>query len=41
MADPTSAPTAQLHVSCTVNGEAIEADIDARTNLADFLREEP
>jgi carbon-monoxide dehydrogenase small subunit len=32
-------PTTALHVTCTVNGEHVDADVEARTNLADFLRE--
>ena len=33
-------PTTELSLRCTVNGEAVEHDIDVRTNLADFIRED-
>jgi len=33
-------PTTRLSLSLTVNGEAVTADIEARTNLADFLRDQ-
>ncbi len=33
-------PTTRLPLSLTVNGEAVTADVDARTNLADFLRDQ-
>ncbi len=33
-------PTTRLSLSLTVNDEVVNADVDARTNLADFLRDQ-
>lgn len=35
-----SEPMTRLPLSLTVNGEAVTAEVDARTNLADFLRDD-
>jgi carbon-monoxide dehydrogenase small subunit len=37
---PTSPPAEHLRLRLTVNGEAIEREVEARRSLADFLREE-
>ena len=33
-------PTTRVPLSCTVNGETVTVEVDARTNLADFVRDD-
>jgi aerobic-type carbon monoxide dehydrogenase small subunit (CoxS/CutS family) len=40
MVHPTSLPMSKKHVLLTVNGKKVEADIESRMTLAEFLREE-
>lgn len=36
----TPEPTTNLNVSCTVNGDVVNNQVDVRTSLADFIRED-
>src|SRR5512136_3396189 len=40
MGAPEQVQNNKKHIALTVNGQSLEADVDARVTLAEFLREE-